>query len=1117
MKFNKILSLVITTILFITSLGTTTSAETMAKDNSEIVKHNEAQRTTLNFNNNWGFYRGDLAGAESVGFDDSAFAAVTIPHTMRLEKKHANGASAVYQGIGWYRKYFTIDESHRGKTINIDFEGVMIDSDVYLNGEKIYTHNGGYIGYSVDITSKVKYGQTNVLAVKVSSFDNPDTPPGKPLANLDFHYYGGIYRDVTMRITDKLHISDALQANKTASGGVFVTYPEVSSSKATVNVKTHVVNESDDAAQTKVISKLVDKNGNIVAQGETDTTNIAAGGDNQFNQNLTVVNPNLWSVDSPYLYSLVSEVYNASNLVDSTTTKVGIRTIEYKSDGLYLNGKKIYLRGANRHQAFQNVGDAASNSMQYRDALQIKENGFNAVRATHYPNDPAFLDAADELGLLVIECQPGWQNFTQSTKFYDLTLRDAREMIRRDRNRPSVILWETSLNETAPPASWAQEVTQAAHAEYPGNQLYTAADHGLNGSYYDVNYKVVDTNWSTDPASWTDFSPNKPFLTREWGDFEEPSKALRKEGEAVMNTQVMTRQRYLNGNGYSDWGGLDANKRIGGYFLWSWNDYTRGSTTKTLGSGTVDIDRYEKYGYYWLQSMQSAKDPLYGPMVFIASDYSPTSSLSVNVFSNCDSVKLYQNNVLVKEITRAEASKSVPNIVGKGGSPIFTFNLDRFVAGELKAEALLNGAVVKTQTVRTPGQAHHLQIEVRDRGIKPIADGSDLIPVYFKVVDANGTIVPNYTGTVKISVAGEGQLVGKDIPRIGVEEQNVEGGIGFAFVRTSGTSGNIQITAESDGLASGTQTVSTLPYQGQFVQDGQHTPWVGGVEKLEIKDDSDKNIAIGKPVTSSSDQTGNDAVHAVDNDESTRWTANGPSLPQWLKVDLGQIYSLKGFKMLWEKQNDVYKYNIEVSKDGLVWNKVVDQSTNTSPNGAEETALTDCRGRYVRINIVGSITNNDWASLYEFKVIPADEQLPGAIIPDEAIQTIESSSEAEPGRGTDKLRDGVTTIGTGWLAKSTALPQSVTVKFNKPQTLTGSRIHWEKDSNWYNYDLEVSSDGQVWQKALDGRYVGGQQFTPETFTKAYENINYARVTINQIVAGGGYRVGMAELILYGQD
>jgi hypothetical protein len=1076
-----------------------------------------SERNILNFNSNWGFYRGDLGGAEAVGFDDSAFAAVTIPHTMRLEKKHANGAKAVYAGIGWYRRYFTIDETFKGKTINIDFEGVMIDSDVYLNGEKLYTHNGGYMGYSVDITNKVKYGETNVLAVKVSSSDNPDTPPGKPLANLDFHYYGGIYRDVTMRITNKLHISDALQAGKTASGGVFVTYPNVTNSSATVNVKTHVVNENQVSATTKVKSKLIDKNGAVVAQDETAALSLLGGGDHQFTQNMTVTNPQLWDIAAPYLYSLVSEVYSDASLVDTITTKAGIRTIEYKPDGFYLNGQKIYLRGASRHQQFQNVGDAASNSMQYRDALQIKENGFNAVRATHYPNDPAFLDAADEIGLLVIECQPGWQNFTNTAKFRELTIRDAREMVRRDRNRPSVILWETSLNETPYPADWAQEATQAAHEEYPGNQIYTAADHGLQGSYYDVNYKVVDTNWSTNPSQWSDFDPNKPFITREWGDFEDSSRALRKDGEAGQIAQNLTRQRYLNGDGYSDWGGLDANDRIGGYFLWSWNDYIRGSTTKTLGSGTVDIDRYEKYGYYWLQSMQSARDPHYGPMVFIASTNSPTSSLSVNVFSNGDSVKLYQNNVLVKEMTRAEASSSVPNIVKKGGSPIFTFNLNSFIPGELRAEAILDGKVAQTHTVRTPGQASQIEIEVRDRGVKPVADGSDLIPVYFKVVDANGTVVPNYSGKVNISVTGEGQLVGSGIPRIGVEEQVVEGGIGFAFVRTTGTSGAIQISASSDGLVSENETVSTLPYQGQFVPDGQHTPWVGGVEKLESPADSVPNIAVGKPVTSSSEQSGNFAVNAVDDDESTKWTANGSSLPQWLQVDLGKNYSLTGFKILWEMKDAAYKYYIEVSKDGVNWDKVIDRSTNTTPNGSVETALADSRGRFVRLTIVDKITNNYWASLNEFKVIPAEYQEPGDIIPDDAIQEIVSSTESEPGRGPDKLRDGNTTIGTGWLAKSTELPQSVTVKFNKPQTVVGSRIYWEKDSNWYTYDLEVSTNGQVWQKALDSRNVGGQQFTPEVFTKSYRNINYVRVTIKQIVAGGGYRVGMAELILYGQD
>ncbi|WP_054027568.1 glycoside hydrolase family 2 [Bacillus sp. FJAT-28004] len=1086
-------------------------------DNTVQTTENTNGRTVLNFNSDWGFYRGELAGPEAIDYDDQAFANITIPHTMRLEKKHANGGKAVYQGIGWYRRYFTVDEMYKGNTINIDFEGVMTDSEIYLNGEKIYTRNGGYVGFSVDITDKVKFGETNVLAVKVSSNDSPDTPPGKPVANLDFHYYGGIYRDVTMIITNNLHISDTLQANKTASGGVFVTYPEVRKTSAKVNVKTHVVNKNNTSADTKVVSKIVDKGGNIVAQGEADAASIPADGDKQFNQDVTITNPNLWHPDTPYLYSLVSEVYNGSTLVDSVTTKIGIRTIEYKADGFYINGERLFLRGANRHQAYQNIGDAAPNSMQYRDAMQIKENGFNAVRATHYPNDPAFLDAADELGLLVIECQPGWQNFTKSQKFYDLTLRDTREMIRRDRNRPSVILWETSLNETGYSAAWAKEVTEIAHAEYPGNQMYTAADHGLQGSFYDVNYKVVDTNWEEDPSKWTDFDPNKPFFTREWGDFEESSKALRKEGEDAMMTQILTRQRYLNGDGYSDWGGLDANDRIGGYFLWSWNDYARGSTTKTLGSGTVDIDRYEKYDYYWFQSMQSARNSVHGPMVFIASTYSPTSSLNINVFSNCDSVKLYQNNELVKEITREEALKSVPNIAKKGGSPIFIFTLDQFAAGELRAEAILDGNVVKTHTVNTPGQAAGIEIEVRDRGIMPVADGSDLIPVYFKVVDANGTVVPNYDGKIKISVSGEGGLVGKNIERISIEEQSVEGGIGFAFVRTADVSGIINIHAAAEGLNAGVKTVSTVPYEGQFVPDGQHTPWIGGVDKLETTEQTYKNIAVGKPVTSSSEQSGNFAKHAVDNDEGTRWCANGSSLPQWIQVDLQNSSTLAGFQVMWESSTNVYKYYIEVSEDGTNWKKIIDNTLNTTPNGSEETKLVETKGRYVRLTIVDRITNGAWASLFEFKIIPSENEEPGDMITDAKIESITSSSESEAERGTDKLRDGVTTIGTGWLSKELTLPQSVTVKFNKPQSILGSRIFWEKDSNWYTYDLEVSTDGETWQKALDNRYVGGQHFTPERFAKPYDNMNYVRVTIKDITAGGGFRVGMAEMILYGRD
>ena len=1071
-------------------------------------------RETLNFNQGWGFYRGDLTGAEGVSFDDSGFVDVTIPHVMRLEKKHNDTTNGVYKGVGWYRRYFTLDESYQGKKLQLKFEGVMTDSDIYLNGEKIYTRNGGYMGFTIDITDKVLWDQENVLALRVSNADNPDTPPGRPDSNLDFHYYGGIYRDVELEVSEMTYVTDELAANEVAGGGVFITYPEVNEDSADVHVKTHVQNDNSEAKTVYTKQILKDADGNVVAESTSAQQEIPSGQGVHFEQDMTVDNPNLWGVDDPYLYQLVTQVYEDGVQVDEVENHAGIRTIAYKPDGFYLNGERIYLRGANRHQSFQNVGDAAPNSMQYRDAVIMKENGFNAVRATHYPQDPAFLDACDELGLLVIECQPGWQNFTNSQAFYDNTIRDTREMIRRDRNRPSVILWETSLNETHYSEQWAKDATTAAHEEYPGDQLFTAADYGLQGTLYDVCYKVQDTQWSNNPADWVDYDPNKPFFTREWGDYEGSSKAMRKDGEAAMNTQIMTRQRYLNGNGYSDWGGLDASERIGGHFLWSWNDYTRGSNTVTLGSGTVDIDRYEKYCYYWLQSMQPADNPVYGPMIFISTAYTENSSLTVPVYSNCDSVRLYQNGTLVKEITREEAGASVPNIMKKGGSPIFQFELSQFEAGTLKAEGIVDGQVVTQHEVTTPGQAVALELEVRDRGLAPVADGSDLIPVHIKAVDANGTVVPDFDGRVHVSVTGNGKLVGEDIPRIKVEDQKLENGIGFAFVRASDVAGDVTITATADGVESGVKTVTTQASTDKFVPAGADRGWADSEAVLE--DPVLENIAVDKPVQASSQQSGNEIDHLVDDDEGTRWCASGEGLPQWVEVDLGQANALAGFQMLWEKGSSVYQYTIEVSNDQQHWNTVLDMTENSAVNPSTETQMVKAEGRFVRLTVTG--VSDGWASLFEFRVIPdrdADPVNPGEEIPDEMIDKFVASEGSVEGRGPELVRDGETNIGTGWLSPSPkTFPQTLEMYFTQPQTLLGSAIWWEKDSTKITYDLEVKKFGQDWQPVLQGLEETWHDEEPETFLQIQEDVMAIRVVIHDKFPVDA-DLGMAEWKVFG--
>jgi len=908
---------------------------------------NLSPRTTLNFNTKWAFFRGDAPGAEAVNYNDKNWTAASIPHTMRLETKH-NGGNQNYMGIGWYRRYFKINSTDFGKRITINFEGVQKNCEIFLNGERLKEHFGGYLGFSVDITDKVKYKGNNVLAVRVSNLDDPLTPPGKAQAKMDFSYFGGIYRDVSLLFTNKIHISDPLEAAKIAGGGLFVTFPKVAKHEAEINIKTHVVNRNSDAANLTVITTLQDKKGQNIATTNT-TKKLAGHSDQEYQQEIIVSKPQLWHPDHPYLYQMVSKIYNGKTLVDVKVTDVGIRTFSFKSptgkaDGFYLNGEKLYLRGANRHQGYQNIGDAAPASMQWRDALQIKKGGFNAVRASHYPQSPAFLDACDRLGLLVIECEPGWQFFNKDKIFIERTYEQVREMIRRDRNRPSIFLWETSLNESPTPDYWAKEIVRIAHEEIPNNQMFTADDYFAKGKkFYDVSYKVINED-GTDPM------PQMPSLTREWGDtwIADPTKenglrASRMYTAKGLIAQSILRQNALNGTmlesegGYWDHAKLDANDRIGGYFLWSYNDYTRGSDSITAFSGVVDIDRYEKFGYYQLKAMQSAKNPTYGPTIFIAS-YNNRPDLDSNllVFSNCDKVRLFRNNKLIGEISRAENAKTASFIATKGGSPYFLFKAKTYEAGVLRAEGILNGKIVCKHVVKTPEKPDHLEIEVADQGIKPIADGSDMIPIYIKVCDKNGTIISNKNQLesfqIDLKVVGQGALIGANIARLGISKQQTEGGIGYGLIRTSENAGDIHISASSPGLKSVSIVIKTLPYKGSHVADSEHTKWKDETALTDVVtiNKTGKLPPIIKLTPNMLSFNGNENTvgleKIIDGNPVTSWTANSRALlPVTLKIDLGKTVLLKGSRIIWGKDSDWYTYSLQGSVDGITWFDLVSE------------------------------------------------------------------------------------------------------------------------------------------------------------------------------------------------
>ncbi|WP_206156129.1 glycoside hydrolase family 2 protein [Chitinophaga fulva] len=952
-------------------------------------------RQELDFNTNWAFCQQDISNAAAADFNDASWEAVTIPHVMGITPKH-NGGGKVFQGIGWYRRYFTVPADLADRRLYISFEGVQTDCDIYLNGEKLGEHHGGYMRFGVDISGKVRPGKPNVLAVRVSNADNPQTPPGKKMSTLDFNYYGGIYRNVSLVITHQLYIPDEVEANKIAGGGIFTMSRNVSAHAADILVNTQVMNSGRQAAATTLLTKLTDKSGKVVASTR-QTISINGRMDTTFRQQLHITAPQLWHPDHPYLYQLESEVYNGKQLVDKRVTPTGIRTISFtssdgKADGFYINGEKLYLRGANRHQVYPYIGDAAPASLQYRDAWQLKKGGFNAVRAAHYPASPDFLRACDELGLLVIECQPGWQHYSEDSTFKARTFRDIREMVRRDRNHPSVFLWETSLNESPTPSSWMQEAVRIAHEEMPGDQMFTADDYNKRSrDHYDVFYKVVNPDM-TDPA------PGKPSLTREWGDTwvadaaqENGLRASRQYTTRGLINQCILRQQALNGEtseergGYWDHARLDANPRIGGYFVWSYNDYTRGSDPVTAFSGVTDMDRYEKFSYYQLQAMQPARNKAYGPMVFIASyNNLQDADSTIIVFSNCDTVMLYRHNEFVGLKTRSANAATAPFIAAKNGSPLYAFPLGHYEPGTYRAEGWLDGKLVCSHTISTPKPAKRLEITLPEPSLPPVANGTDMIPVYIKVCDKDGVVVANTKAgqsyNIQLHVTGAGHLVGGNIPAAGIAVQATEGGIGYALIRTSDSAGEIRITAESKGLVSAVKTIKTQSRTTKIVPDAPHAKWVNDFERIytDVAAKTGQENSLREISLKDAQITINDQVNPpgsgmlTDKNNLTGWTATSSTFPLTITLHLGKSRSLTGSQVFWGKDSDWYNYRVETSPDGNTW--TVASPDKLSSGQDYKPVLFNSRGvQYVRYVITGIKPESSHVAVKEILLFGAEE------------------------------------------------------------------------------------------------------------------------------------------------
>ncbi len=755
----------------------------------------DTNRMQLSFNAGWKFFKGAISGdsAKDPNYSDSSWTAVSLPHNPpRIGQAGPDPLRPVwpnysYEGVSWYRKHFTLDNSYQGRKIFVEFEAINTRADVWVNGTLIPTtpHFGGYLPFTVDMTDYVNFGGAdNVIAVKADNTDDVNTPIG----NSDWFNWGGIYRDAWLHITGKMHVTDAVYANIVAGGGIFVTYPSVSESQAQVRVKTHILNEYATSKDCTVKTYIVDANNTPVAQ-MADTYSIAAGGNNTFTQLATITSPCLWHPEHPNLYTVYTEVYDGDVSVDTYKTRIGIRSISFsKAEGFKINGQPFKFRGTNRLQDYPYIGYAMGNVGQRRDAEKLKEAGFDFIRASHYPQDPAFMEACDELGILVMDEIPGFQYFGTST-FRTRSYQNMRDMMRRDRNHPCVIAWELSLNETGFNQTYATNAVNYGHAEYPGSYI--------SGWAFDATYDIFI---ATPDAGARSYSGSKPLIVDEYGQWEyEKAGNLytnvhrgyyagdgKPYGEAAMINQAANHQNGHNLNlGMSN---------MCGDGLWVGIDYG------PYPQGVLDSFRLPKFSYYFFQSQRDPNSSVSGidsgPMVHIANYWTASSPTTVKVYSNCDQVNLYRNDVLVA--TQAPDSDiNSTNLL----HPPFTFTGLTFASGSLKAEGLIGGQVVVTHIVRTPGSATTLSVAFDVNNVP--ANGSETITVNASIVDSSGTLIPTASSTnVTFSVAGQAVLASPAVIK-------AEAGIATAFIRVTDQPGLITVTATASGLTSGNASITS--------------------------------------------------------------------------------------------------------------------------------------------------------------------------------------------------------------------------------------------------------------------------------------------------------------------
>jgi beta-galactosidase len=759
----------------------------------------QQQPTNLTFplNANWLFGGQYMAGSESVFYNDSNFAPVTLPHTV-TGLSWRNWDPDGWQQIWIYRRHFSggplVSSPAPGNRIFVDFDGVMVNAMVVINDQPVSTHQGGYLPFSAELTGQVTAGD-NLLSVIVDARCLPVPPialDNSPYS-IDFLQPGGIYRDVTLRVVPRAFLSD-----------LFAQPVGVLTSQPSVDVEATIDSALPAATSGTLLLELLDGSRQVAAQEVMVTF---PPGASIAKVRLAGLGPiGLWSTTSPQLYTMQATLTVPGVGSHVLTRRIGFRELSFQPDGFYLNGERLQLFGLNRHQLFPYAGMAMPARVQRRDAAILRnELNCNMVRCSHYPQSPHFLDACDELGLLVWEEAPGWHNVTSDPDWQDLVVQNVRDMVTRDRSRPSVIIWGTRLNETPDlPGLW--ETTRLVAAELDGSRPSSGAmayhsDAEWNEDVFGYNDYSVD--WKTGDAALRPPIPGVPYLVTEsvgvedtkpeYFTWTDPPELLVRQADLHAQAQNLA----LSDPGYA------------GLLAWAGFDYASLLSLDpdaVKWAGVADLFRVPKPG---AAIYQAQVDPAIRPVIVPLFFWEPGGALPVPaptamIASNCEVLQVFIDGVPVESATPAVRSPLYGNLP----YPPFFVRLPvrtRTALPELLIQGWVGGQQVTEIRMSSDLSRDRLAMTADDATIS--ADGTDATRVLFRAVDAYGNQRRYAVGEVALNLSGPGILVGDNPFAFGAY-----GGLGAVWVRSlPGQPGTITVTATHSGLGRAQVQVGTTP------------------------------------------------------------------------------------------------------------------------------------------------------------------------------------------------------------------------------------------------------------------------------------------------------------------